>query len=120
MPWWSGGNDQGAVPDGPPVDTVQEHSGGKFASCGGLPRNKMVYYDPDLGVQAFGRSNDIVGMVVIPLLALTAGVPGVLAWIHTLQKRRTHRSTPFGPVTRETLAPRSPAAPARGRPATRP
>lgn len=83
-----------ARPDGPPVDTVQEHGGGKFGSCGGLPKNKLVYYDPELGRQAFGKSNDVVGMVLVPVMALLAGVPGILAWIDTLQKRRREQAAP--------------------------
>ena len=87
-----------ARPDGPPVDTVQEHSGGKFASCGGLPKNTKIHYDPDQGVQAFGKSNDVVGMVFVPVVALLAGIPGILAWINTLQKRRARKETAVPPT----------------------
>lgn len=87
-----------ARPDGPPVDTVQEHSGGKFSTCGGLPKNKPIHYDPDTGVQAFGHDENIFGIFMSLLAASLAGVPGILAWINTLQKRRARKETALPPT----------------------
>ncbi|GAA0970819.1 hypothetical protein ENKNEFLB_03416 [Nocardioides aquaticus] len=75
-------------PDGPPVATVQQSSGGRLGTCGGLDENQEVYYDLGRGVQAFGPDNNVVGMVVLPVVVLLVAVPGALAWTHTLQKRR--------------------------------
>lgn len=78
-------------PDGPPVATVEQNRGGRLGTCGGLDENQLVYYDPGRGIQAFGPENNVVAMVVLPIVVLLVAVPGALAWIHTLQKRRARR-----------------------------
>lgn len=78
-------------PDGPPVETVQEASGGRLGTCGGLDENDLVHYDPSEGIQVPGPDDTKVGFVAFPAFTLLAGVPGALAWTHTLQKRRARR-----------------------------
>jgi hypothetical protein len=85
-----------ARPDGPPVETVEQNSGGRLGTCGGLDKNQQVHYDPDTGVQTFGEQSNLVGIWTSFVAAALAGFPGVLAWIHTFQKRRTRRSSPAG------------------------
>lgn len=78
-------------PDGPPVETVREASGGRFGTCGGLEENALVHYDPGEGIQVPGPDDTKVGFVAFSVFTLLAGVPGALAWTHTLQKRRARR-----------------------------
>ncbi|GAA0970817.1 hypothetical protein ENKNEFLB_03417 [Nocardioides aquaticus] len=78
-------------PDGPPVETVRQNSGGRLGSCGGLDENQAVYYDPGTGQQTFGTESNVVGIVASLVAAALAGVPGALAWTATLQKREARR-----------------------------
>ena len=87
-----------ARPDGPPVDTVQEHSGGRFARCGGLPKNKRIYYDPETGVQTFSHGTNIAGIFISLGFALLAAFPAALAWGDTARKRRARKQAELDPA----------------------
>ena len=87
-----------ARPDGPPVDTIEQNSGGRLGTCGGLDENQRVYYDPDTGVQTFSEESNVVGIWASFVAAALAGIPGVLAWIHTFQKRRGRRAADTTPT----------------------
>lgn len=81
-------------PDGPPVETVEQNSGGRLGTCGGLDPDQEVFYDPGRGIQVFGDDDTKVGFVLFPVLALLGAVPGVLAWTATIQKGRARHDTP--------------------------
>ena len=80
-----------ARPDGPAIETVEQGSGGRFGSCGGLDKNQRVYYDAGRGIQVPGPSDTKVGFVAFPVFALLAGVPSALAWTDTIRGRRRRR-----------------------------
>lgn len=80
-----------ATPGGPPVETVEQNSGGRLGTCGGLDVDQEVFYDPGRGIQVFGDDDTEVGFVVFPVMALMGAVPGALAWTATVQKRRARR-----------------------------
>lgn len=73
---------------------MEQNSGGRLGTCGGLDPNQEVFYDPGRGIQVFGDQETKVGFVLFPVFALFGAVPGALAWTATVQKRRARRDAP--------------------------